>query len=80
MYLVEDNYGAQPLPEGLLQHKLGLGHGALCGINQQHRPVNHAQDPAHLPPGGLIIVLNPQLLLDVCIHMLKIMKRASIFA
>jgi hypothetical protein len=34
--------------QSLLDHEKGLGHGALLGIDQQHRSVGHAQHPFHL--------------------------------
>ena len=46
--LVDADDGTQPDLEGLLQHELGLRHGAFGGVHQQHGTVHHVEDALHL--------------------------------
>ena len=43
--LVQDHDGTQAERQRLLRDELRLRHRALCGIDQQHHAVHHAQDP-----------------------------------
>jgi len=45
---VDHHQQGQPGGQGLLDHEIGLGHGALLGVDQQHGAVGHAQHPFHL--------------------------------
>ena len=46
--LVDGDDRLQPDLQGLLQHELGLRHGAFGGIHQQHRAVDHVEDALDL--------------------------------
>jgi len=46
--LVDEEDGADPLLEGLPQHRLGLGHGALDGIHEHDRTVDSPHGPGHV--------------------------------
>ena len=47
--LVDDDDGRQAALEGLPQHKAGLGHRSLDGIDQQQHAVDHMHDAFDLP-------------------------------